>query len=61
MLVALTAAGRAKLEEVSGHQAEWVNALARQFRRAEVDAALDLLGRLEEAALRSVQSAGDEA
>jgi DNA-binding MarR family transcriptional regulator len=45
--VALTAAGTAKLAEVNGHQGRWINELARNFGRDDIDTALDVLARLQ--------------
>ena len=45
--VALTAAGAAKLAEVNGHQGRWINDLARNFGRDDIDTALDVLARLQ--------------
>jgi len=55
MRVALTSAGRTKLAAVSAHQSRWINDLARKFRKAEVEGAIEVLEKLRRLAPDSVQ------
>lgn len=53
--VALTDTGRAKLEEIDVYQVAWVNRIAAQFDKSDIEAAIKVIDKLQE--LTSVSTA----